>query len=129
MKAPLHISKISPPRLSRILYRSRLIQRLEENQDKNLILILGQAAQGKSTLTASYAQKSETPWAWMNLGIENSDPVSEKAYQRLMTLYSNRGMRSAALKVYEECRQALQTGLDTATDEVTTSIYRKVLET
>jgi ATP/maltotriose-dependent transcriptional regulator MalT len=60
--------------------------------------------------------------------VVQSDPVSEKAYQRLMTLYSNRGMRSAALKVYEECRQALQTGLDTEPDEVTTSIYRKVLE-
>ena len=76
MKTPLNISKISPPRLPRILDRSRLIQRLEENQDKNLILILGQAAQGKSTLAASYAQKSETPWAWMNLGIEDSDPVN-----------------------------------------------------
>ena len=76
MKTPLHFSKISPPRLSRILDRSRLIQRLEKNQDKNLILILGQAAQGKSTLAASYAQKSKTPWAWMNLGIEESDPVN-----------------------------------------------------
>ena len=76
MKSSLNISKISPPRLPRILDRSRLIQRLEENQDKSLILILGQAAQGKSTLAASYAQKSEAPWAWMNLGIEESDPVN-----------------------------------------------------
>ena len=60
--------------------------------------------------------------------VVQSDPVSEKAYQRLMTLYSNRGMRSAALKVYEECRQALQADLDTVPDEVTTSIYKKVLE-
>ncbi len=76
MNTPLNISKISPPRLPRILERSRLIQVLEENRDKNLIFILGQAAQGKSTLAASYAQKSETPWAWMNLGIEESDPVN-----------------------------------------------------
>lgn len=76
MKTPLHISKISPPRLTHILDRSRLIQILEENQDKNLILILGQAAQGKSTLAASYAQKLEATWAWMNLGIEESDPVN-----------------------------------------------------
>jgi ATP/maltotriose-dependent transcriptional regulator MalT/DNA-binding SARP family transcriptional activator len=57
-----------------------------------------------------------------------SDPFVEKAYQRLMTLYSNRGMRNAALKVYEECRQALQTGFDTEPDEITTSIYKKILE-
>ncbi|MFC1788411.1 BTAD domain-containing putative transcriptional regulator [Thermodesulfobacteriota bacterium] len=61
--------------------------------------------------------------------VVQSDPVAEKAYQRLMTLYSNRGMRSAALKVYEECKKALQTDLDTAPDEITTSIYKKVLET
>ena len=61
--------------------------------------------------------------------IIQSDPVSEKAYQRLMTLYANRGMLSAALRVYEECRQALQTGLDVEPDKITTCIYKKVLET
>jgi len=60
--------------------------------------------------------------------IVQSDPFAERAYQRLMVLYSNRGMRSAALKIYEECKQALQTGLDTEPDEITTSLYKKVLE-
>ncbi|MEJ2659019.1 MAG: hypothetical protein P8012_17820 [Desulfobacterales bacterium] len=76
MSKPVNIAKITPPRLSQVLDRRRLIQRLEQNQDKQLILILGQAAQGKSTLAAAYAQKSEIPWAWMNLGIEDSDPVN-----------------------------------------------------
>ena len=76
MKTPLNIAKITPPLLTQVLVRQRLIQRLEKNRDKKLILILGQAAQGKSTLAASYAQKLETAWAWMNLEIEDSDPVN-----------------------------------------------------
>ena len=59
MKAPLNIAKITPPRLSQVLDRHRLIQRLEQNQDKRLILILGQAAQGKSTLADSYVRLSQ----------------------------------------------------------------------
>ena len=76
MNTPLNIAKVTPPRLLRILNRPRLIQRLEENQDKKLILILGQAAQGKSTLAAAYARQSKIPSAWINLGSDESDPVN-----------------------------------------------------
>ena len=54
MKTSLNIAKITPPRLPQVLERPRLIERLEQNQDKKLILILGQAAQGKSTLQAPW---------------------------------------------------------------------------
>jgi ATP/maltotriose-dependent transcriptional regulator MalT len=53
-KTSLSVSKYTPPRLPRILYRSRLLKLIEQNKDKKLLLILGQAAQGKSTLAASY---------------------------------------------------------------------------
>ena len=76
MNAPLDIAKITPPRLPQVLERSRLIERLEQNQDKKLILILGQAAQGKSTLAASYAQRSKIPSAWINLSPDEADPVN-----------------------------------------------------
>jgi DNA-binding SARP family transcriptional activator len=56
------------------------------------------------------------------------DPTLEPAYQKLMLLYANRGMRSTALKVFEDCKKALQNELDMGPDEVTTSIYRKILE-
>jgi len=76
MKPPLNIAKITPPRLIQVLDRPRLIQRLEQNQDKKLILILGQAAQGKSTLAASYAQRTKIPSAWINLSPDEADPVN-----------------------------------------------------
>jgi ATP/maltotriose-dependent transcriptional regulator MalT/DNA-binding SARP family transcriptional activator len=56
------------------------------------------------------------------------DPLVEMPYQRLMVLYSRRGMRSAALKVYEDCRQALAGGIDSEPDDLTTFIYRGILE-
>jgi LuxR family transcriptional regulator, maltose regulon positive regulatory protein len=62
--------------LPQILDRPRLLNLLEKNKDKRLILILGQAAQGKSTLAASYLKISKIPSAWMNLDKEDSDPVN-----------------------------------------------------
>ncbi len=76
MRHPVGVSKITPPRLPRIVERLRLIERLERNSDKSLILILGQAAQGKSTLAASFLQATSIPSAWVNLHEEDSDPVN-----------------------------------------------------
>lgn len=75
MKPSISISKITPPYLSKILPRSRLLDLLKKNRDKKLILILGQAAQGKSTLVASHIKTLEIPAAWVNLGREDSDAI------------------------------------------------------
>jgi ATP/maltotriose-dependent transcriptional regulator MalT len=69
-------TKISPPRLLNILPRPRLLDLLNKNKDKRLFFILGQAAQGKSTLAASYAASQELPVAWLNLDQSDSDPVN-----------------------------------------------------
>ena len=76
MNQSVNISKITPPYLPKILYRPRLVNLIEENKDKKLILILGQAAQGKTTLAASYGKTSEMPFAWMSLDKDESDPAS-----------------------------------------------------
>jgi ATP/maltotriose-dependent transcriptional regulator MalT/two-component SAPR family response regulator len=75
MKPSISISKITPPYLSKILHRPRLLDLLEKNRDKKLILILGQAAQGKSTLVASHVKTLEIPTAWVNLDREDSDAI------------------------------------------------------
>ncbi len=73
---PVNLAKITPPRLPAIVPRPRLLERLDREQEKELILILGQAAQGKTTLAASWLNTSTLPWAWLNLGPEDSDPVN-----------------------------------------------------
>ena len=69
-------SRITPPWLPKIVERPRLIERLKANHDKRLILILGQAAQGKSVLAASFARASNKASAWVNVHEDDSDPVS-----------------------------------------------------
>lgn len=76
MQPSVHISKIVPPQTPQILPRPRLIKLLEQHRDKKLILILGQAAQGKTTLAASYVNASPTPSAWVNLGPEDAQAVN-----------------------------------------------------
>ena len=54
------------------------------------------------------------------------DPLHERAYQGPMAVYFCRGMRNQALRVYEDCKKALET-LDTDSSELTQSLYMKIL--
>lgn len=76
MEFPQSALKILPPRLPAVLTRPRLLGRLDKHRDQKLILILGPAAQGKTTLAASYVQQSPLPSAWLNLGPEDSEAVN-----------------------------------------------------
>ena len=69
-------AKIRPPRISGILKRRRLLDDLFSHNEKKLIVIMGQAAQGKSTLAASFVRTCPDPFAWVNLGAEESNPVN-----------------------------------------------------
>lgn len=88
------------PDITGALSRPRLLKRLDKNRNKNLILITGQAAQGKSTLAASYLHDSESPCAWINISAEESSPVN--LYYALIRSLENavQGIDLAALKNY-----------------------------
>lgn len=68
--------KLTPPATEKIVPRLHLIDLLKCNQSKRLSIILGQAAQGKSTLAAAFFSTVEHPKAWVNLGEEDAEPVS-----------------------------------------------------
>lgn len=69
--------KTDPPDLSKTIPRPRLEKIFEKNDDKKLILIIGQAAQGKTTLAATwYRQRNNRSSIWINLYKEDSDPVN-----------------------------------------------------
>jgi ATP/maltotriose-dependent transcriptional regulator MalT len=74
--SPVGLSKVSPPQLTNTLPRPRLLNLLKKHMDRKLILILGQGAQGKSTLAAAFLKQVPVPSAWANLGPEDSDPVN-----------------------------------------------------
>ena len=73
---PVSPAKISPPALPRVFPRPRLQTLLEQNEDKKLVLIIGQAAQGKTTAAAWYFQNTLRPSVWINLDPGDSDPVN-----------------------------------------------------
>jgi DNA-binding SARP family transcriptional activator/CRP-like cAMP-binding protein len=60
--------------------------------------------------------------------IIKTDPICEAAYQKLMLIYSNGGMRAEALKVYEDCRKALQREIGVEPGRLTSSIYKKIVD-
>jgi len=60
--------------------------------------------------------------------IIKEDPTHEEACQKLMLIYSNRGMRAEAVKVYEECKRALQDYVGVQPDKLIESIYKKITE-
>jgi DNA-binding SARP family transcriptional activator len=45
-----------------------------------------------------------------------------------MLIYSNIGMRAEALKVYEDCRKALNREIGVEPSRLTSSIYKKIIE-
>jgi ATP/maltotriose-dependent transcriptional regulator MalT len=67
-----------------------LIDRLERESSKRLVLILGQAAQGKSTLAALFTRHSRITAAWLSLRVSHSDA---------------RMLGSSILKAVERCRK------------------------
>jgi LuxR family maltose regulon positive regulatory protein len=72
----VRIPQMTPPHLPKVLYRPRLLEFLKKNREKKIIFIFGQAAQGKTTLVASYVKTSKVPTAWLNLDQSHSDPIN-----------------------------------------------------
>lgn len=93
-------SKIRMPDISGMVSRPRLLTRLDKNRDKNLIFLTGQAAQGKSTLAASYLHDSKSPCVWINISPEESNPVN--LFFALIVSLENavQGIDLASLKDY-----------------------------
>ncbi len=70
------------PYISDAVKRQHLFDLLDENIQKQNFLITGQAAQGKTTLVASYLQRLHDPVLWFNLSEDDSDHT--KLFDRLV---------------------------------------------
>ncbi|HUJ18654.1 MAG TPA: AAA family ATPase [Nitrospirota bacterium] len=71
----MHTAKFLPPRAAPVLDRDRLLNRLHAWDDKKLVIIHGQAGQGKSTLAAGFARATESPFLWYNMDQEDENPA------------------------------------------------------
>ena len=98
MKLSIGISRIIPPQLPNVLPRLRLLNLLDENRNKKLILTLEQATQGKTTLAASWLQISKYPFACVNL--DDGDPDAARLLELVpqSSLYAERGVLKTSVK-------------------------------
>jgi ATP/maltotriose-dependent transcriptional regulator MalT len=98
MRLPINISKIIPPQVPHVLPRLRRLNLLDENRNKELILILEQAAQGKTTLAALWLQISKYPFACVNL--DDGDPDASRLLESVpqSSLYAERGVLKTSVK-------------------------------
>ncbi len=66
-------SKYCPPKLPAVVSRLRLNNRLRDDPSRHLVLITGQAAQGKTTLVANFLAASNVPDVWLHLDRKDGD--------------------------------------------------------
>jgi DNA-binding SARP family transcriptional activator len=69
------ITRYTPPYIQDVVKRKRLFLALDENFRRQNFLITGQAAQGKSTLVASYLQLLHDPVLWFHLSEDDADYI------------------------------------------------------
>jgi LuxR family maltose regulon positive regulatory protein len=72
---PTHDRQCMPPELPAVVPRERLFRRLLAAPGPGLVAIIGQAAQGKTTLTAHYLATRSLPAAWLRLDAGSADSI------------------------------------------------------
>jgi len=68
------LTKLQPPKIKgKVLRRERLINNLEENLHKKLILICAGAGYGKTTLLAQFCEEFNQPYVYYDIDAEDND--------------------------------------------------------
>jgi LuxR family maltose regulon positive regulatory protein len=68
------LTKLQPPKVKgKVLRRERLINNLEENLHKKLILICAGAGYGKTTLLAQFCEAFNQPYVYYDIDAEDND--------------------------------------------------------
>ncbi len=67
----LHLPKLNP----RILYRARLVNLINQNIDKKLIILCAGAGYGKTTLLSQYFADADMAYVYYHLEKEDNDPA------------------------------------------------------
>jgi len=94
MAAPILTTKLYiPPPRPKVVFRSRLIERLNEGWRRKLTLISAPAGFGKTTLVSEWVAGCEQPVAWLSLDEGDNDTTRFLAYlvAALRTIAANVG--------------------------------------
>src|SRR2546421_6268471 len=94
MSTPILATKLYLPRLRpNVVFRPRLLERLNEGLYRKLTLISAPAGFGKTTLVSEWVEGIERPTAWLSLDEGDNDPAWFLAYlvAALQTIAPNIG--------------------------------------
>lgn len=81
MKEPVLQSRITPPRQpGNIIQRQSLVEALNSNRDKKVILLTAPAGYGKTTLTCEFLYSSNKKFAWLHLSKDINSPFTFFSY-------------------------------------------------
>src|SRR5436190_1970137 len=81
MSTPILATKLYLPRLRpNVVFRPRLLERLNEGVHRKLTLISAPAGFGKTTLVSEWVEGIERPIAWLSLDEGDNDPARFLAY-------------------------------------------------
>jgi LuxR family maltose regulon positive regulatory protein len=129
MPAPILAAKLYvPPHRSRIVFRSRLLERLNEGLSGKLTLISAPAGFGKTTLVSEWLAGCRRPIAWLSLDEGDNDPTRFLTYlvAALQTIAANIG--AGALAVLQSPQPPpIESILITLLNEITTVLDNFVL--
>ncbi len=76
-------SKLSGPKLSRVIIRQRLFRMLDRSRKGQVIWITGPPGSGKTTLVASYIKGRGLPGIWYQIDGRDADPATFFYYLKL----------------------------------------------
>jgi LuxR family maltose regulon positive regulatory protein len=120
MPAPILAAKLYvPPHRSRIVFRSRLIERLNEGLSGKLTLISAPAGFGKTTLVSEWLAGCGRPVAWLSLDEGDNDPT------RFLT-YLVAALQTIAASIGKEALAVLQSPQPPPTESILTTLLNDI---
>lgn len=110
----LHTKFLVPRPTPDLLPRPHLVDWLENQMDRRLILISAPAGYGKTTLLADFLNASDRPFAWYQLDANDSDPTVFLTY----LIEALRRMKDAPASITNAIGQTAQSLLDSSDSSV-----------
>ncbi|MHB1941585.1 MAG: BTAD domain-containing putative transcriptional regulator [Acidiferrobacteraceae bacterium] len=95
MRTTAFPAKVSPPKPSRVLARTRLFRRLDSAQKEGIAWVAGPPGSGKTILVSSYLRARRRPFLWYQIDAGDADPATFFHYLTLAAHRANRRSRRA----------------------------------
>src|SRR5215510_11947466 len=120
MSAPVLNTKLYiPPPRPKVVFRPRLIERLNEGLRRKLTLISAPAGFGKTTLVSEWVTGFERPVAWLSLDKGDNDPIRFLAF--LIA-----ALQTVAAKIGEGVLGVLQCPQPPPTESILTALINEI---